>query len=328
MDITVVTAVYNGEEYLKESIDSILNQTFTEFEYIIVNDGSHDHTKMILDKIQDSRVKVIHLKNNGGAANALNIGIQEAKGKWIAIQDADDVSVKHRLEKQIDYVRSHPQLVAVGSSIECITGKEKMDESSLEWEESFFNNKVNLRVDQFFSTPLCHGSGFYLKEAHDAIGGYDPMFKIAYDYDLWTRMFDKGDILKIPEVLYKYRVHGDSLAHSNKLVTTNEVLISTFKNISKIRYAHLNRKPNILFLGTESNIKFYQENLKIRDDYLMMHCVNEDNINKLREIGTIIRSGHYDGVILSVSIRYNEILRFLIQRGFSYTDNLFKVWMP
>ncbi|WP_066258969.1 glycosyltransferase family 2 protein [Neobacillus drentensis] len=327
MEISVVTAVYNGEAYLEEAIESILRQTYQDYEYIIVNDGSNDRTKEILDNLTDSRVKVIHLVKNGGAANALNIGIKEAKGNWIALQDADDISEAQRLERQLEYIKSDPRLVAIGSLIQCIPGNDRVDESALEWEARFFNCKEQFRNEQFYSTPLCHGTGFFSKKAYENIGGYDPTFKIAYDYDLWTRMFEEGDIARVSEILYKYRIHGSSLAHSNKIDTTNEILLSTFKNISEQRFQHLKRKPKLLLLGTKNNIDFYKDNLEHKNHYLMISFL-EQNLKNLKEAYSIYRSKEIDGIILVSNQQIDEVLRFFRRKGLSYRKNVFTIWLP
>lgn len=325
MEISVVTAVYNGEAYLEEAIESILQQTFSDFEYIIVNDGSKDKTKEILDKITDPRVKVIHLVKNGGAANALNLGINEATGQWIALQDADDVSHEHRLEKQLAYIKSDARMVAVGSLIQCIPGKDLIDRRLLEWEELFFNSKADFRNQQFYSTPLCHGTGFFSKKAYEAIGGYDPTFKIAYDYDLWTRMFEEGEISRVPEILYSYRIHRSSLAHSNKNHTTNEVLLSTFKRISELRFQHLERKPKLLLLGTKNNVEYYKENLEPQNQYVSMSFLG---VKEVRKASFAYQSHEIDGIVLVDNQQMREQLRFLRKRGMAYGENLFRIWMP
>ncbi|UJF31540.1 glycosyltransferase family 2 protein [Paenibacillus hexagrammi] len=124
MKVSVITAVFNGEAYIQEAIDSILGQTYTDLEYIIVNDGSTDKTREILDRIQDPRVKVIHLPENQGAARCMNLAASHATGEWIAVQDADDISLPRRLELQVEHIRKNPKLVLVGSKIDCISGDE------------------------------------------------------------------------------------------------------------------------------------------------------------------------------------------------------------
>ncbi len=327
MEISVVTAVYNGDEYLGESIESILKQTFRDFEYIIVNDGSNDQTKEILDNVTDPRVKVIHLEKNSGAANALNVGVNEAKGKWIALQDADDISIVHRLEKQLQYIKSDSKLVAVGSLIKCITGNTQVDKKSLEREETFFNSKEQFRNYQFSSTPICHGSGFFLKKAFKIIGGYDPKFNIAYDCNLWTRMFEVGEISRVPEVLYKYRVHGNSLSHSNRIKRSKELILSIFKSISELRFKHLKTKPNLLLFGTVRTFEFYKKHIEHENHYLMVSLPDREPGN-VKKAYSLYCSNKLDGIIIGSNRNIGRQLRFLERKGLSLGNNLFRILIP
>ena len=113
--ISVVMAVYNGEKYLREAIDSILNQTFKDFEFIIVNDGSTDRTREILESFIDPRIVLIH-QEHMGLTKSLNRGIALAKGKYIARQDADDISMAERLEKQFNFLESHENVALLGTA--------------------------------------------------------------------------------------------------------------------------------------------------------------------------------------------------------------------
>ncbi|MEH7375151.1 glycosyltransferase family 2 protein [Neobacillus drentensis] len=122
MKVALVMAIYNGEEYLQETIDSILSQTYQPLEIIFVNDGSTDSTSKILDAIDDPRVKIIHLEGNKGVANGLNVGISQTEAEWIAIHDADDLSLPQRIEEQVNNIKANPHVVAVASFIECIAG--------------------------------------------------------------------------------------------------------------------------------------------------------------------------------------------------------------
>src|SRR3989337_2996755 len=117
--VSVIMSVYNGERHLRESVDSILNQTFQDFEFIIINDGSKDQSKYILESYKDERIKLIHNKNMG-LTKSLNIGISIAKGKYIARQDADDISEPERLKTQYDFMEANPGLGLIGSQFEVI----------------------------------------------------------------------------------------------------------------------------------------------------------------------------------------------------------------
>ncbi len=327
MEISVVTAVYNGEAYLTEAVESILNQSCGDFEYVIVNDGSRDGTKEILDGLDDPRVRVIHLEQNSGAANALNRGIKAARGRWIALQDADDVSEGQRLQRQWEFAGASPGVVAVGSLVRCIAGADPISEGELCWEEGFFNEKDHFKDYQFYSTPLCHGSGFFLKRACEKIGGYDPAFRIAYDYDFWTRLFEEGEITRVPEALYRYRLHRRSLAHNNKLETAKELLLSTFKCLSLLRYKYLGRMPRLALLGLKSHLHFYREELARRNRYLDLVPFALDLENLTRAAG-LYRCGSIDGVIVTVNQQIDKVIRYFQESGLSFGMNLFMVWMP
>ena len=124
--VTVLMSVYNGERYLHESIESILNQTFKDFGFLIINDGSTDNTPKILKSYKDQRIKIISNKNNLGLTKSLNKGIKLAKGEYIARQDVDDVSLSERLEKQVKFLNSYPSYAAVGTFTKIINEDSKV----------------------------------------------------------------------------------------------------------------------------------------------------------------------------------------------------------
>src|SRR5947207_1274318 len=118
-------SVYNGENYLAEAIDSILNQTFKDFEFIVIDDGSSDTSLKIIKKYTDPRIKLISRKNKGLVAS-LNEGLAKAKGDYIARQDADDVSLPQRLKKEVEYLDAHPKVALVGSNYKHLDAKGKL----------------------------------------------------------------------------------------------------------------------------------------------------------------------------------------------------------
>ncbi|MEH7413682.1 glycosyltransferase family 2 protein, partial [Neobacillus drentensis] len=232
MLFSVVMAVYNGEEYLKEAIDSILHQTYKDFEFIIVNDGSSDKTREILNLLEDNRVRVIHLDENKGLANALNIGIQNANGEWIVRQDADDVSYPHRIMEQANHIKSHPDVILLGSHIKCFSGRPSVSKNKVKVVEKYFNgflNRADLRRERFIGCPLSHGTCTFLKEAFFRAGQYDPKYTIVQDFDLWLRMFELGEVDIVPQVLYKYQIRMDSLSNNNQLSLGNELNVTSIK---------------------------------------------------------------------------------------------------
>ena len=123
--ISVVMSVYNGEKYLKRSIDSILNQTFKDFEFIIINDGSTDKSLEIIKSYDDDRIVLIDQENKG-LTKSLNIGIKTASGKYIARQDADDVSLPDRLKKQVDFLEVREDVVLLGCRAYEVIGEKRI----------------------------------------------------------------------------------------------------------------------------------------------------------------------------------------------------------
>ena len=260
MFLSVVMAVYNGEEYLQEAIDSVLNQSFKDFEFIIVNDASTDGTYKILENITDKRVKVIHSNRNCGGAASLKKGIAAAIGKWIAIHDADDISERYRFAEQIKFIKNNPGISGTGTLIKCIPGNGHVDAEQMRKDE-----EVNIRVDKdhihdyrYWGNAFCHGSMMFSKEIYERAGGYNPQVKIAYDYDLWLRMQAVLPLQKVPQVLYYWRTVSTSLSRKNIKATREEVWGIILKHICKQQFDSLKREPNFLIIGSKENCENFQ----------------------------------------------------------------------
>ena len=208
--ISVITSAYNVEKYLGRAIESILNQTFTEFEYIILNDGSTDNTLKIAQQYeaQDERIKVINLEENAGLPNGLNQCIAAAQYEWIALMDSDDISLPTRLETQLAYAENDPEVIVWGTYISHINANDDI----LSTNEVGPINREQLaeRFERGDPVYVMHGTALMRKSVVQAIGGYDTRFFAAEDIELFARMSKHGPILAIPEVLYLYRIHGNS----------------------------------------------------------------------------------------------------------------------
>jgi len=204
--ISVVMAVYNSEKYIREAVDSILNQTFRNFEFIIINDGSTDKTQEILESYNDPRIVLTHQKHMG-LTKSLNKGIALAKGKYIARQDADDISLPDRLEKQIEFLELHKDISLIGTAAKIIdirgfylkTIKYPTDHSSL-------------RIAIKHSNHFWHGSVMFRKQNFFELGGYQEILFTAQDYDLWLRFVEKFKVANLSDPLYKYRLNYLSLS--------------------------------------------------------------------------------------------------------------------
>jgi glycosyltransferase involved in cell wall biosynthesis len=198
-------SVYNGEKYLRDAIESILNQTFTSFEFIIINDGSTDSTPTILNSYTDPRIRLLH-QNNEGLTKALNKGLESATGTYIARQDADDISIPKRFENQIDFMNKNPDIALIGTFVSAI------DENGNEfgrWKYPEDNNEIKKRIIK--ENIFCHGSVMFRRECLASVGAYREAFYTAQDYDLWLRISEKYNMANIPCYLYKLRRSTQSI---------------------------------------------------------------------------------------------------------------------
>lgn len=203
--VSVIMSVYNGEKYLREAIDSILNQTFTDFEFIIINDGSTDKTKDILESYFDPRLRIIH-QENVGLTESLNRGIGIARGKYIARQDADDISLPRRLELQLTYLERHPQVALLG------TWARTIDKDGNAIKEMRYPTNPNfLRWRMLFNNNLIHSSVMFNAEKIRQLGGYNIDLARAQDYDLWLRIMMRHEIAQLSEVLLQWRDHPKNI---------------------------------------------------------------------------------------------------------------------
>ncbi len=210
--ITVLMAVYNGDRWLAESIQSVLGQTFTNFEFIIINDGSDDYSPQIISQFakKDSRIHVYD-KENSGLTDSLNYGIEKAQGEWIARIDADDIWRSERLQKQIECVRLNTGLVLVGSGLVII------DENGKQGKVHIYPDR-HIRLTRRISSGspfFAHSSAFFKLSAVRELGGYRAQFQRSQDQDLWLRLTEIGKITCIKEPLVLIRKHAQQISLDN-----------------------------------------------------------------------------------------------------------------
>ena len=211
-EVTVLLSCYNGERWLAEAIESVLNQTFEGFEFIIVDDGSSDNSLAIINNyaLQDSRIIVI-AKNNTGLADSLNVGIKKASGKWIARLDADDICLPMRLELQLAMAKAKPDVIYIG------TGLFHMDEAGNVSKSFSYPRKHSALLKSLTHIGMfpAHSSAFYRADIVLEIGGYRPRIKRSQDWDLWLRLSEKGALTSIVEPLIKLRLHSGQISHED-----------------------------------------------------------------------------------------------------------------
>ncbi|HWY60244.1 MAG TPA: glycosyltransferase [Terriglobales bacterium] len=208
--ISVVMVTCNVERFLAESIESILGQTFREFEFIIVDFGSTDRTKATASSYaaKDSRVR-LHEIPFCGLAEARNVGCSLALGRYIAIMDADDVSVPDRLRLEIDFMEKHPEVGLLGGVAECMNAAGKplpIRAHDLPTEDH------EIRSALAVGCPFCQPTVFFRRDAFVLVGGYRAVFAQAEDYDLWLRMAERFQCAGLQQVVLRYRIHPYQLS--------------------------------------------------------------------------------------------------------------------
>ncbi|MBL79497.1 MAG: hypothetical protein CMH70_05650 [Nitrosomonadaceae bacterium] len=255
--ISVVTSVYNGENYLKECVDSILNQTFQDFEYIILNNGSTDGTGDILAQYKDPRLRIFN-QENLGIVNSLNKGTSLCRSELIAHLDADDFVYPSWLEKQFNYMIKNQEVVVSGSRFQELFKGQFYPQSF-----PFLENDFEIRKNLCLFNPIPHSFTVIRKSILQKVGGYDPNLVIVHDYDLWVRLLEEGKGHNLNEVLGVYRVHQDSFALKKEQTMIKESFKIQWKAYRKLggnfgkMFSSIFRKGIIWFLpaAVRSNLR-------------------------------------------------------------------------
>ena len=224
-NVSVIMSVYNGEKFISEAIKSILNQTLTDFEVIVINDGSTDSTPEILKHFCDRRLRIIE-QSNKGLTMSLNRGIRAARGEFIARMDADDLSEPTRLARELEVLDGDTSLAVVGSWYTVIDNLGREIARCRRPGNMLWFTRMVGRVN-----PLCHGSVMMRRRAIEAVGLYEERIPYAQDYDLWLRMFSRGFRFQvIPEYLYRYRFSPESVAKAHMQMVYAGAIKETHRN--------------------------------------------------------------------------------------------------
>lgn len=221
--ITVLFPVYNASAYLKEAMDSILNQTFKEFEFLVINDGSTDESVEIIESYEDGRIRLVHNEENLGLIATLNKGIDLIDSKYIVRADADDICLPERLHQQYNFMEANPDIGISGTWHEMLghpSGRKRGTKYS--------TDDDMIRIKHMYQVHLTHGTSIIRKEVLDEHNlRFDPDFKHAEDYDLFVRMSMYCKMSNIPEVLYLVRYHESSVSRQFRDVQkANSVRVS------------------------------------------------------------------------------------------------------
>ncbi len=215
--VTVLLPVHNAKDYVGQAIQSILDQTFRDFELLIINDGSTDRSRDAIASFRDERIHFVNNESNLKLIATLNKGIDLAAGKYIARMDADDISLPQRLQRQVDFMENHPDVGVCGSWFETFGNQHHV--------VKYPGKDEDIRIMMLYQTPFCHPSIIFRKEVFDKHGiRFLPEFIHAEDYEVWVRLAGCTRFANIPEALLRYRLHSTSVSSSHQSVQEKNTL--------------------------------------------------------------------------------------------------------
>jgi glycosyltransferase involved in cell wall biosynthesis len=216
--ISVVMPVYNAEKYVAEAVESILNQTFSDFEFLIVNDGSSDGSLAILKRYaeKDRRIRLIS-RPNTGLVVALNEMLSKSKGEFLARMDADDIALPDRFARQVEFLQRESDVVCVGGARELI---DEEGRTLTYIEDPEHNDRIQELLLAGHSC-ICHPSAMIRRSALLKVGGYDESMHPAEDLDLWLRLGEVGKLANLKDKVVKYRLHQNSASEQNQTLQRN-----------------------------------------------------------------------------------------------------------
>lgn len=289
--VSIIMSVYNGQEYLRESIESILNQTYENFEFIITDDGSKDISLNILKEYlrKDSRIKLVINDSNKGLIYSLNNMLNLSKGKYIARMDADDISLKNRIEEQVKFMEKNDDISMISSSYQAFKDRYFFLKKNIQFITGFEEIKSSL----LFRNYICHPAVMIRKEIIKKYNlKYNPEDKGMEDYGLWLKLSKKEKIIILPQILLKYRYLSNSIS-ANVLKKENSYK-NTLKNIFKrelngifdeFSIEDLEKHIEICLINNLSNFKYsIEEKLRyleqLKNNTFIKENYNKESVNK------------------------------------------------
>lgn len=301
--VTVLMSVYNSERYMREAIEGIFSQTFKDFDFLIINDGSTDSSREIILSYKDPRIRLIDNKKNIGLTRSLNKGLKLARGEYIARQDADDISLPERLEKQINFLDENKDVGIVGSSLIEIDGEaDKLYTLILATEDKEIRERLFL--GNYF------GFEMFRKSVLEKVGYYREEFRYAQDYDLALRIAEVSKIANIREPLYKYRVIPNSISIAKKVMQDKYCELArelakerSIKGVDKLDYL---TKGDIKKILPRLTLKDYLKQRYLTSSFYFRHAIR------------LLKNGER-----KISLKY--ICKSIINNPFGYYQWIFLV---
>jgi len=316
----VLLPAYNAEMFLKGAVESILKQSFVNFEFLIINDGSTDSTSNILKSISDNRIKIIEHSENKGLIFSLNEGILNSQCEFIVRMDADDLAFENRIQVQVDFMNANPNIDAAGSYYEVVDreGFQKMPTSN-----------YSIKAHMLFHTAMAHPTMILRRESFVSNNlFFKEEFKHAEDYELWSRASKVLNFANIPEVLLKYRFHENQVSTKFGLqqkLSINQVHYLLLDNIGihptdneKVMHASIAYSDygnNKIYLN---DLLLYLKKIEISNQKKEFY--NDTALSKYLNVKWFLISGHL--ALEGISIPILGMKKNFKISNFSYLKNL------
>lgn len=328
--VSILMCTYNREQYLKRAIDSVIAQTYTEWELIIVDDGSTDNTEQLVASYPDPRIRYIKMDKNRFYCYAANYGLQNCRGDYVAFQNSDDEWLSDKLEKQMRFMEEHTEAGACFTEVTLIDNEgNDLSERCLPMEKLFENHYEDQKDWMHFflhkGNCVCHPSALVRKKVMDEVGGFNLMYCQLADFDLWVRIVTEHPIYVLPEKLIRFR--WDINKQEQVSSATEKNLIRSFNEQMLIRKQMIDRLSDeqmLLFFKSEFQKKTSSSHLELEFEkaFLLMHCIDDSpemrlpGINKLEEVLKI--EGAVEVLERHFDLTLQEIYSW--NRGHWYTD--------
>jgi len=292
--VSILMACYNAERFLRESICSILNQTFQDFELIVVDDGSTDGTYCLINEYakSDSRIRIL-VKEHTGLSDSLQYGLKLAQGEWIARWDADDFADSKRLEKQLNYIQKYQNLLLIGSGCVEVDEKGKFIKKHKYPED----HQTLVRNLEKFKKFFPHSSAFFSRKKAIFVGGYRSRFMYAQDRDLWFRLIEVGRIACVPEPLIYLRKHSKSISHEHY---SKQLLLGIAAAVCHIERVQQFPDPSCM-----------EESIWLEFLHWLEHQLEPEILFSDKKMWMVFRGLFYNGNIKSIQSQMKALIKAL-----------------
>lgn len=325
--VSVIMSNYNTpEEYLRPAIESILNQTYQNFEFIIIDDCSTDDSLSIIESYTDSKIKIIRNEKNLGITKSLNRGLAVAKGEFVARMDADDISLETRFEKQVEFLKNHPEHIVCGTGVELIG----------DWQTNHSNKfmcriippKEEFRICLLFENNpnIVHPTAMFNRKLllkHNIT--YNENYPLAQDYRMWISCSEFAECANISETLLKYRVHGKAVSSDKKELQKNTAIQIMQEQLNKL---HI--EPDEEYSNIHMNFLFSRKPYDIKCKKWIKILLAQNNKYKIydqKKMKNILWKKWVEISYFGLAKQRNpvKILKILFNIPFVYIPCLFKI---